>query len=110
MHCPGCSGTNIHRSRRNGLFDELRALLGLWPYRCYRCQKRFSLPLRALPLRQTSAFKDAADVAFRTHDLKPVAQVVVRADSHEQLDQILITLGNALASYNKTAHTEARRR
>jgi hypothetical protein len=69
--------------------------------------------MRALPLRQGSGFgpgyNGAPDVAFRTHDQKPVAQVVVRADSHEQLDQILITLGNALASYNKSTPKEARR-
>ena len=50
--------------------------------------------------------QEAPEIAFQTHVEKPVAQVVVRAESQEQLDKMLLAMGRAIASFG--AH-EAKR-
>lgn len=44
--CGKCSGYT-KRSRRQGLFDFLCFLVGLYPYRCLRCGRRTHLRQRA---------------------------------------------------------------
>jgi hypothetical protein len=42
-------------------------------------------------------------MAFRTHPEKPHAKIVVQAESHEQLNHILLALNQAINSYQKTS-------
>jgi len=42
--CPACGGKLIRRSMRRGLFDHLKSMVGLWPYRCVLCNTRFNGP------------------------------------------------------------------
>jgi len=45
-------------------------------------------------------------MAFRTDVAKPQAKIVVQAETHEQLNQILLTLDKAINSYGKTTRPE----
>jgi hypothetical protein len=56
---------------------------------------------------------------FRRQKAEPVAQVVIRAETHEQLDHILLALNQAIRSYGApvapdpattTEHSEQRMR
>jgi hypothetical protein len=48
-------------------------------------------------------------MAFRAHPAKPHAKIVVQAETHEQLNHILLTLDKALNSYGKSARPEPSR-
>ncbi len=39
------------------------------------------------------------EMAFRTHEEKPQAKIVLQADSHEQLNHLLLALNRAVMSY-----------
>ncbi len=41
MDCPYCSSTYCTRSFRHGVRDFLVRLLGLFPWHCHTCMKRF---------------------------------------------------------------------
>ena len=43
--CPRCGAGYAQRSRRKGLKDRLASALGLRPYRCWVCNRRFYLRL-----------------------------------------------------------------
>jgi hypothetical protein len=45
-------------------------------------------------------------MAFRAHPAKPQAKIVVQAETHEQLNHILLTLDKAINSYGKSAQPE----
>jgi hypothetical protein len=45
-------------------------------------------------------------MAFRTHPAKPQAKIVVQAETHEQLNRILMTLDDAINSYGKSTRPE----
>jgi hypothetical protein len=89
--------------------DRLFAYAGYWPYRCRECGARFRLPLRDYRLpatrRESSKRTDEAgpDMACRKHPERPLAKVVIEADSHEQLDQILLALGRAVHQSNHSS-------
>lgn len=88
--------------------DRLFACAGYWPYRCRECGARFRLPLRDYrpPVtRRESPKTDAAgpDMACRKHPERPLAKVVIEADSHEQLDQILLALGQVVSQSNRSS-------
>jgi proteasome lid subunit RPN8/RPN11/DNA-directed RNA polymerase subunit RPC12/RpoP len=38
--CPRCGSKHIRRSRRTGLIERFRGLLGFFPYRCHECLSR----------------------------------------------------------------------
>jgi hypothetical protein len=41
-HCPNCSGTRAHWSRRKGMFEKtLLRVLAVRPYRCEDCDERY---------------------------------------------------------------------
>jgi hypothetical protein len=81
--------------------DELKSWIDLWPYRCLGCELRFFARLRRLPPRALRPRAvEQSDVAFQTHPERPVAQVVVRADSHEQLDAMLLAMNRAISNFN----------
>lgn len=42
-------------------------------------------------------------MAFRTHGQKPQAEIIVQAESHEQLNDILFALNQAVNSYQQTS-------
>jgi len=41
MICPQCRSADCFRSHRDGLFDFSFSLLGLKPWRCHTCDRRF---------------------------------------------------------------------
>lgn len=42
MTCPDCGATKVHRSRRRGFFEQvILGTIGVYPYRCSACKKRF---------------------------------------------------------------------
>jgi hypothetical protein len=45
-------------------------------------------------------------MAFRADTAKPQAKIVVQAETHEQLNHILLTLDKAINSYGKTTQSE----
>jgi len=40
MTCPSCGSDNVHRSRRKW-YERPISLIGIRPYRCYHCDRRF---------------------------------------------------------------------
>jgi hypothetical protein len=124
IKCPGCGGVQFWRSRRRGLGENILARVGYWPYRCLECSERFRLRMRnhvpqtATPKPETKAEMKPDDVgpevASHRHPHQPVAKVVIQADSHEQLDQVLLALQRAVARYdtssNRTHADYAKRR
>lgn len=45
-------------------------------------------------------------MAFRADPAKPQAKIVVQAETHEQLNHILLALDKAIHTYEKNARTE----
>ena len=41
MLCPKCKTDNAHRSHRTGLREQLKSVIGYYPYRCRDCRLRF---------------------------------------------------------------------
>ena len=41
MNCPFCESATARRSRRHSLLDYLSSLVGILPWRCTKCHKRF---------------------------------------------------------------------
>jgi DNA-directed RNA polymerase subunit RPC12/RpoP len=39
--CPGCGWADVRRSMPHGVLDQLVRMLGLLPYRCRSCGRRF---------------------------------------------------------------------
>jgi len=109
MICKQCHSKEIDRSRRKGLRDRLGMLIGLWPYRCHSCAFRFysverkfgRQKVEAPQAKTTKQNRSGPEMAFRTHGEKPTAAIVVEAESHEQLQQLLTALNGALRSYQQ---------
>src|SRR3954462_6075870 len=88
---------------------------GRWPYRCQHCGLRFRAHQRYAPSPQshsptgnqrnaaTNMAQEGPEMAFRTHREKPQAKIVVQAESHEQLNRILLALNQAVNSYQQTS-------
>jgi hypothetical protein len=88
---------------------------GCWPYRCEHCGLRFWANKRYTPHPQGQSqtgntrnkpinnAKEGPAMAFRTHREKPQAKIVVQAESHEQLNHILLALNQAVNSYQQTS-------
>jgi hypothetical protein len=49
MICPQCRSERCNRSRRQGVRDHTLGVLGLRPWRCEHCNRRFYAWLAALP-------------------------------------------------------------
>jgi len=87
--------------------DDFRATwLGSYPYRCRACAYRFHLRQRVCGPPEAAARStvlEARDgsvaVAFRQAAMRPMARIVVSADSDEQLNNVLLTLERAISSY-----------
>ena len=111
FQCPKCSGTQLQRSRRRGVGDNVFASAGYWPYRCQQCSARFRLPARdysgAGRKREPEKLASAAppEIESYRHPDRPIAKVVIQADSHEQLDRVLLALERAVAQQDESSRT-----
>ncbi len=87
--------------------------MGLWPYRCGICSRRFVAARRYCPEPEQTGEKQpkqeqrrgarhaGPEMAFRSDPVRPMAQVVIQADDHVQLDNILVALHLAVSSYQQ---------
>ena len=41
MVCPNCKTDQAHRSHRRGPWEQILALVAIYPYRCHACEQRF---------------------------------------------------------------------
>src|SRR4051812_14159369 len=125
MTCIRCGSSEIHRSRRSGACDRISSWIGRYPYRCQHCGMRFRAAGRYVnpnsrnpKSTHSERAKDqygapratsgqcGPDMVFRAHAAKPQAKIVVQAETHEQLNQILLTLDKAINSYGRSARPE----
>src|SRR4051794_1136523 len=125
MTCTRCGSSDVNRSSRRGACDEIQSWFGRYPYRCSACGLRFRMTGRYRD-RDRSSTRSASrpseraqhqtpkptpassgpEMAFRAHAEKPQAKIVVQAETHEQLNHILLTLDKAISSYGKSAKPE----
>jgi len=115
MKCPSCGSSDTCRSRRNAL-DTVWTWLNRWPYQCRGCLRRFHgnsrYPTAASQKQRAAHNKQRTNTApppaisgkieVRTHPNEPIAGIVVQAESQSELNSILLTLNQALASYGPT--------
>jgi hypothetical protein len=114
--CPQCHSTDTARRRRRGILNKIRSTFNSWPYRCLSCGVCFHAnqrqpgydtgpssrtePPRAQQAK-TSAQQDSDGprVAYRTEPVRPYAKIVLEADTHEQMDAILMALDRAVSMH-----------
>lgn len=103
ISCPTCGSRDVRRCARRGLADLIRSWFDLWPYRCDRCRKKFSSKQRRNPNDQRAgeSLARAAERRFQTTEQQPVAHVTIQAESHEQLQHMLLTLNRVVDSYSR---------
>jgi hypothetical protein len=101
------------------LADDLKASMGLWPFACNTCGRRFTANRRYVPAspypeanpltdqRRTEASHSGPEMAFRRDAVKPTAKVIIQADDTVQLDQILIALHRAVSSCQQPAREQS---
>jgi uncharacterized membrane protein YeaQ/YmgE (transglycosylase-associated protein family) len=59
MTCPDCGTTRVHRSRRQGFFEQvILGTIGVYPYRCSDCKKRFMKMKNPAQSRRRSIWSD----------------------------------------------------
>ena len=95
MECSGCGGNKVRRVARRGLVDRVCRWLGRWPYRCGGCHRKFYGHQRFPPVSPTPP--PAASAHYRVRHTGAAATVVVRAETTEQLDHILLALARAVS-------------
>jgi ribosomal protein L44E len=109
IDCPNCHSDAIARIRRRGIVDHIRAYCGRWPYYCRFCGKYFYASQRypsQRPRHSSEAARRAAresgatgpQMAYRGDPQRPIAKIVIQADSHAQMDEILLALNRAVVS------------
>jgi hypothetical protein len=97
MGCPACASSDVRRSRRRGWLDYVRSFWGKLPHRCTRCKARFfTAEVQAPSARRSTIAKP--QLAIKKHDEKPMAQVIVRANTHQELSRILSKLGREIGT------------
>ena len=98
--CPKCRGA-LHRSHRRGLTDYVRSWWGVVPYRCCECEERVYLSRVSLE----SKPKDlpAHDLIIKLDSEKPTARVVIQAETHDDLQQVIHSLNDALMHHEHKA-------
>jgi DNA-directed RNA polymerase subunit RPC12/RpoP len=97
MQCPHCSSGDIWRLRRRRLRDSLLSYFNRWPYICHQCEKRFWADAR-WPVRNQPA---PAQPPVRQTYAAPSAIIEVRAETQQQLDQMLLSLNQAISQFQK---------
>lgn len=118
MKCPSCNSHDVARRARRNPWDNLKASMGLWPYLCQACDKRFSAGQRYPSQQEPPSSPDRSEpesrsasggpgVAYRSDAVRPIAKVVIEADDHVQLDQILMALNRAVSYYQQPSREKA---
>ena len=128
MNCPRCKNDEVCRTPRRSIWDNVKASMGWWPYRCAGCRRRFVAARRYAPDRESQpkrqsreqtgqkqpeqeqrrgAGQAGPEIAFRSDPVRPMAKVVIQADDHVQLDKILMALHLAVSSYQQPARERA---
>lgn len=46
MNCPNCKSHEVYRTPRKTVWDSLKSSVGLWPYLCESCGRKFTLTRR----------------------------------------------------------------
>ncbi|HXE11260.1 MAG TPA: hypothetical protein VN633_04020 [Bryobacteraceae bacterium] len=96
MQCPHCGNSDVWRLRRRWR-DRILSYFNRWPYICHQCERRFwadarwpvrNQPAPAPPVRQSYA--------------APSATIEVRAETQQQLDQMLLSLNQAINQFQKS--------
>ena len=41
VQCPACASSSVKRSIRRGLWERLKSVIAIYPYRCSECNCRF---------------------------------------------------------------------
>jgi hypothetical protein len=117
MKCPKCGSLDTCRAQRKG-WDQVFTWFNRWPYRCRACSRRFRGNARQAPYQRASSLSEGGRgpkgtqarqqapikgrIQVRTHPDELMAGIVVQAGTQSELNNILLTLGTALASYGKT--------
>lgn len=95
MQCPHCGSSDFWRLRRK-LRDRILSFFNRWPYICHGCRRRFwanaRWPTAPAPTVPQSSPRPAA---------APSATIEVRAHSQEQLNQMLLTLNQAISQFQQ---------
>jgi hypothetical protein len=107
--CPCCHSVDTRRRHRYGPFDYIRAWFNHWPYRCLECGKGFYSSQRyssrdacrsAQEGQAASGRRSASpQMAYRTDPGHPLARIVLQADTHAQMNKILLALSQAVQSF-----------
>lgn len=92
MRCPHCGSSTVRRSRRRGLRDQLASWINRWPYRCEACYLRFWADRRWPSAPQPAQARPQSAGA-------PTATIKVQAASPAQLDEMLLSLNEALSRF-----------
>jgi hypothetical protein len=119
INCPRCHRNTIARRRRHGMFDDIRAFFGSWPYRCRSCGEWFHAGQRYLPEHQVrnDTGQNGASVSppnlgpqmtLRSDPVQPAAKIVIRTDTESQLNEILSALTGAVESCRQRSHQHVR--
>ena len=117
LDCPRCHSANLSRLRRRSMFDHIRAQFGRWPFCCRNCGKRFrasqrypSPPQQYSPANEPEARDKrpaGPQMAYRSDPIRPTAKIVLQADDHAQMNQILLALNRVVSSYQQPVKTHA---
>lgn len=114
IDCPRCHSSDTARRRRRGIFDQVRACFDRWPYCCRNCGTCFHAKQRYPPhySGQAKQAKERAaqdrratgpQMAYRSDPVHPVAKIVLQADNHAQMNEILLALNRAVSFYRQPA-------
>ena len=91
--------------------DNIFASAGYWPYRCQHCSARFRLPAREYNSADRNRKQEklvgsaGPEMESYRHPDRPIAKIMIQADSHEQLDRVLLALERAVAQQDKSSRT-----
>ncbi len=99
---------------RRNFWDNMKASMGWWPYRCHACGRRFTKAQRyptseppSQPRSREARPRPGPEMAFRGDPVRPMAKVVIEADDHVQLDRILLALHHAVSAYQSSPRSRA---
>jgi transcriptional regulator NrdR family protein len=104
MGCPHCGSLDNQRIARRGI-DAIRRLFGYWPHWCRACHRRFHTRDRrsgrraAEPMATSTAWRPS--FTSRKEATTPTAAVLIRAESDEQLTNILMSLSRAVERHSE---------
>jgi hypothetical protein len=115
VRCPRCQYGEVVRRHRHGIGDQFRAWIGRWPYYCRDCKTFFyagqrsrgsdgdGSDARRKEIHQSYAF-EGSRFAYQVDSVRPTAKIVVQAESHAQMNEILLALSRAVAGYDRSRY------